>query len=144
MIHFIVSGHGHFAGGIVSAAGLIAGEAHAFTAIDFPEGESANVLSERLQAAVDAAGGAPVIIFTDILGGMPFRAAALIAGKRAHTEVVCGTNVQLLVEAVLERDEDDTPATLLERILPGAREGINALSAIQPRSPANPDAGDGI
>lgn len=144
MMHFIVSGHGQFASGMVSAVTLIAGEANAFTAIDFPEGESANALHERLQAALMAAGDAPVIIFTDILGGMPFRTSAQLAAGRAHTEVVCGSNVQLLVEAVLERDEEDSPASLLERILPGAREGLNVLTAIKPRTPVTPDAGDGI
>lgn len=144
MIHFIVSGHGHFASGIISAATLIAGEAEAFTAIDFPEGDSANALAERMQAAIDTLGEAPVIIFTDILGGMPFRTAAQIAANRAHTEVVCGTNVQLLVEAALERSEDSTPHDLLNQILPNAREGLNRLSAIQPKSPVTPDADDGI
>ncbi|MDO5091700.1 MAG: PTS mannose transporter subunit IIAB [Cardiobacteriaceae bacterium] len=143
MIRFIVSGHGQFASGAVSAASLIAGEADAFTAVDFPEGASNAQLGEALQAALDAAGADPVIIFTDILGGMPFRESALRAGQRADTEVVCGTNVQLLVEAVLERGEGETPAELLSRILPGAREGLNTLSAIQPKSP-QPDADDGI
>ena len=144
MIQFIVSGHGHFASGIVSAASLIAGEAQAFTAIDFPEGDNADALAARLHAAVEAAGDAPLIIFTDILGGMPFRSAATLAQNRPNIEVVFGTNVQLLVEAVLERGEEESPAALLERILPGAREGLNVLSARQPRTPANPDADDGI
>lgn len=144
MIRFIVSGHGQFASGVVSAASLIAGEADAFAAVDFPEGASNSQLAENLQAALQAAGDAPVIIFTDILGGMPFRESALLAGKRAHTEVVCGTNVQLLVEAVLERGEDDTPAELLARILPSARDGLNTLSAIQPKSPQPNADDDGI
>lgn len=143
MIRFIVSGHGQFASGVVSAASLIAGEADAFAVVDFPEGASNAQLGEQLQAALDAAGTDPVIIFTDILGGMPFRESALRGGQRADTEVVCGTNVQLLVEAVLERGEGETPAELLARILPGAREGLNTLRAIQPKSP-QPDADDGI
>lgn len=144
MIHFIVSGHGQFASGMVSAACLIAGEADAFSAVDFPEGESAENLQSRLQEALAHAGAQGVIVFTDILGGMPFRTAALLAAGRDNMEVVCGTNVQLLVEAALERSEDDTPATLLARILPGAREGLNLLSALQPRSPTTPTADDGI
>ncbi|MDO4776989.1 MAG: PTS mannose transporter subunit IIAB [Cardiobacteriaceae bacterium] len=143
MIRFIVSGHGQFASGVVSAASLIAGEADAFAVVDFPEGSSNTQLGADLKAALDTAGDEPVIIFTDILGGMPFRESALLAGNRPHTEVVCGTNVQILVEAVLERSEDDTPADLLARILPGAREGLNLLSAIQPKS-RQPDAEDGI
>ena len=113
-------------------------------AVDFPEGDSATALQDRRQAAVADCGDAAVIVFTDILGGMPFRTAALLAAERGNMEVVCGTNVQLLVEAVLERHDDDTPLTLLERILPGAREGLNVLTAIKPRASLTPDAGNGI
>lgn len=144
MIRFIVSGHGQFASGIVSAASLIAGEADAFTVVDFPEGSSNNQLGEGLQAALDAAGDDPVIIFTDILGGMPFRESALLAEKRAHTEVVCGTNVQLLVEAVLERGEGEMPDALLARIVPSARDGLNMLSALTAKKSKQTDADDGI
>jgi N-acetylgalactosamine PTS system EIIA component len=101
----ILTGHGGFASGMEKAMQQILGEQPAFIAIDFPETSSTALLTEQLVEAVNTLGSQQEIVFlTDLLGGTPFRVASTLAMQQPGREVITGTNLQLLLEMVLDRD----------------------------------------
>lgn len=105
MLGIILTGHGGFASGLASAMKQILGEQPQFIAIDFPETSSTALLTEQMEEALSRLDAqAEVVFLTDLLGGTPFRVASTLAMQTAGREVIAGTNLQLLLEMVLERD----------------------------------------
>lgn len=137
MIHLIITGHGSYAEGLYSAAQLLCGELAHSSVVNFYEGMSAETLEASLRDALTAAGEYPVLCLADILGGTPFRVCANIATQRVDCEVLSGANVQMLVEASLERDEARTVSELAQVLVTSAREGITTLSAQWPHKKKN-------
>ena len=81
------------------------GEQSQFIAIDFPETSSTALLTSQLEEAIaqlDCEDG--IVFLTDLLGGTPFRVASTLAMQKPGCEVITGTNLQLLLEMVLERE----------------------------------------
>lgn len=128
-MHFIVSGHAYFASGLVSAAQLICGDKECFHVIDFEEGMTSKALSAKIREKTAEGPPEHTIIFTDLLGGAPFREASLLASEYPGIQVVAGTNLQLLIEAALEQDDYDNAKALLDALIPKAREGVDTLAA---------------
>lgn len=105
MLGIVLTGHGHFASGLYEATLQIMGAQPQFTAVDFPEGISTDELEIRLRNALQQCDkGCGVIFLTDILGGSPFRTAAQISFNYTNVEVLTGTNLQLVIEMLIERD----------------------------------------
>lgn len=101
----ILCGHGGFASGLAAAMEQILGFQPQFVAIDFPAESTTALLTSQMQAALDTLAESDSMVFpTDLLGGTPFRVASLLAMNQAGSEVITGTNLQLLLERVLERD----------------------------------------
>src|SRR5690606_14962707 len=83
----------------------ILGEQLQFIAIDFPYSSTTAWLTAQLKQAVNDLDAEHDIVFlTDLLGGTPFRVASTLAMQHPGSEVITGTNLQLLLEMVLERD----------------------------------------
>ena len=57
---------------------------------------------EEAIAQLDCEDG--IVFLTDLLGGTPFRVASTLAMQKPGCEVITGTNLQLLLEMVLERE----------------------------------------
>ena len=105
MLGIILTGHGGFASGMEMAMKQILGEQSQFIAIDFPETSTTALLTAQLEQAVNALDAQDDIVFlTDLLGGTPFRVASTLAMQKTGREVITGTNLQLLLEMVLERE----------------------------------------
>lgn len=71
----------------------------------FPETSSTALLTSQLEEAIaqlDCEDG--IVFLTDLLGGTPFRVASTLAMQKPGCEVITGTNLQLLLEMVLERE----------------------------------------
>ncbi|MHC5373462.1 PTS sugar transporter subunit IIA domain-containing protein [Enterococcus sp. LJL120] len=126
MIGFIVTGHGSFAPGLVGAIEMIAGEQTAFRTIPFLEGENIDAFEEKMKAEtlslLDETEG--VIIFSDLLGGSPFRAAMLAAADQEKVEVVAGTNLPMLIEGVGMRSFEKNLLGLLTNLLETGKAGM--------------------
>ncbi len=76
-----------------------------------------------LQVVRDAAGDAPVVIFTDLASGSCAFAARKIALDRTDTAIVSGTNLPLLLDFVFHRD---LPLrALVDRLVEKGRGGIS-------------------
>lgn len=105
MLGIILTGHGGFASGMEKAMKQILGEQTQFIAIDFPETSTTALLTSQLEQAVNTLDSEDSLVFlTDLLGGTPFRVASTLAMQKPGREVITGTNLQLLLEMVLERD----------------------------------------
>lgn len=122
MLGIILTGHGGFASGMENAMKQILGEQSQFIAIDFPETSTTALLTSQLEQAVSELDAQQDIVFlTDLLGGTPFRVASTTAMQRQGTEVITGTNLQLLLEMVLERDGLTSEAFRLQALECGHR-----------------------
>lgn len=105
MLGIILCGHGGFASGLEQAMKQILGEQPQFVAIDFPQASTTALLTAQLQDAIASLDAQDDIVFlTDLLGGTPFRVASTLALQKPGREVITGTNLQLLLEMILERD----------------------------------------
>ena len=113
MLSIILTGHGGFASGMEKAMKQILGEQSQFIAIDFPETSSTAQLTSQLEEAIaqlDCEDG--IVFLTDLLGGTPFRVASTLAMQKPGCEVITGTNLQLLLEMVLERGQGEESLTV--------------------------------
>ncbi|MBD1556152.1 PTS sugar transporter subunit IIA [Vibrio sp. S9_S30] len=129
MIAVILSGHGGFASGITQAIHQIIGDQPQFKSIDFPEEATTPQLEEAMRKAIDDIDSGDGIVFlTDLLGGTPFRTASLISQERGDIEVVTGTNLQMVAEMLLERDELNL-TEFRDQALKCAHRGITSLAA---------------
>ena len=144
MTALIITGHGQFASGIHSALTLIAGDAKDVHAVDFREGDTPETLGEKLAKILKIYENDGVVIFTDIIGGAPFRQAALLASSRENIDVVYGTTLHMLVEAVLEKDHCGDVRKLVADLLPAARDGIGSLSTYTRKQPPPPATEEGL
>ncbi|WP_249086561.1 PTS galactosamine/N-acetylgalactosamine transporter subunit IIA [Raoultella ornithinolytica] len=127
MLCIILTGHGGFASGMEMAMKQILGEQSQFIAIDFPETSTTALLTAQLVQAVNALDAQDDIVFlTDLLGGTPFRVASTLAMQKTGREVITGTNLQLLLEMVLEREGLNSAAFRLQALECGHR-GLTSL-----------------
>ena len=122
MLGIILTGHGGFASGLQQAMKQILGEQPQFIAIDFPESST----TARLTAQLEQDAEHDIVFLTDLLGGTPFRVASTLAMQRPGSEVITGTNLQLLLEMVLERDGLSSEAFRLQALECGHR-GLTSL-----------------
>ncbi|EBV8521571.1 PTS sugar transporter subunit IIA [Salmonella enterica subsp. enterica serovar Newport] len=127
MLGIILTGHGGFASGMEKAMKQILGEQSQFIAIDFPETSTTALLTSQCEQAVSELDGKDGLIFlTDLLGGTPFRVASTLAMQKTDREVITGTNLQLLLEMVLDREELSSEAFRLQALECGHR-GLTSL-----------------
>ncbi|TNH04094.1 PTS sugar transporter subunit IIA [Testudinibacter sp. TR-2022] len=128
MISIIVLGHGRFASGIQYAVNQIIGEQDNIAFIDFPESKSPAQLKQEILTALEQLNHTRGVLFCcDILGGSPFRTASLIAQELPIAEVITGSNLQMLIECSMEKDELAF-ADLVELALSSGKQGITKLS----------------
>ncbi|CAM3595751.1 PTS galactosamine/N-acetylgalactosamine transporter subunit IIA [Erysipelothrix urinaevulpis] len=112
MIGIVVVGHGEFANGLKTAVELIAGPQDSFEVLSFLEGEEHQLL-DNLKQAIDAVSSDKgTLIFTDLKGGTPFRESVMVASQYEHCEVLTGTNLAMLIEAIMSRQFIETAKDL--------------------------------
>ena len=127
MLGIILTGHGGFASGMEKAMKQILGEQTQFIAIDFPETSTTALLTSQLEHAVNTLDSEDDLVFlTDLLGGTPFRVASTLAMQKPGRAVITGTNLQLLLEMVLEREGLSSEAFRLQALECGHR-GLTSL-----------------
>ncbi|MBL1228666.1 PTS sugar transporter subunit IIA [Enterococcus sp. BWB1-3] len=126
MIGCILTGHGSFAPGMMGAVEMIAGPQELFEVVSFQEEEALEVFEEKMEKAIkkllDSSDG--VVIFSDLLGGTPFRTAMLAASERENAEVLAGTNLPLLIEGSGLRCGADSAKEFVSMILEVGRSGL--------------------
>ncbi|CNH02198.1 putative phosphotransferase system protein [Yersinia thracica] len=125
MVSIIITGHGRFASGLYNALEQVIGPQQQIVAVDFPVGMSTQQLDQALQQALDTLPVEQgVVFFTDLLGGSPFRSAVQLSVQQPQFEVIAGTNMQMLAETVLDRDEIPTASEFVQQALAAGKRGI--------------------
>ena len=118
MIGIIVSGHANFATGITSSLHLIAGKQDNYAAVDFEEGDSSEDLTMHLKNAINKLADCDkFIVFTDLMGGSPFKMAAELKYELAEEkeiEVISGTNLGMVIETCMMAKFSDDLASLVD------------------------------
>jgi mannose/fructose-specific phosphotransferase system component IIA len=86
-------------------------------------GKSPDALVAEIEAI---AGGAPVIVFTDLQAGSCTLAARLSSREHPERAVLCGVNLPMLLDFVFHRD---LPLDeLVARLLAKGRQGVIAVA----------------
>lgn len=119
MTGIIVTGHGHFPTGVLSAVALVAGWPDHTVGVDFEEGQSSEDLKSSMENAMESLGGDEILILADLLGGTPFKTAATIKAENPDRKikVIAGVNMAALVEAVFSRplyDLEELAAAIIQ------------------------------
>lgn len=105
MTGIVITGHGHFPTGMLSAVELVAGPQESMAAVDFESGQSTQDLKEHMTKAIDSMEGQEILILADLTGGSPFNVAVALRAERTDRQikVMAGTNMAAVVEAVFSR-----------------------------------------
>ena len=105
MIGIVITGHGNFATGMVSALKLIAGEAKNLLPVDFLKSYSTEDLREKIYEAILSLGD-EVIVLTDINGGSPYNVSVVLQAEHPELQiaVVSGTNLPMAIATIFERE----------------------------------------
>ena len=125
MVGIIVSGHGNFASGLLSTLKLIAGEQENVIGIDFIDGQGFAELKNNIKETINNFGD-DIFILTDLAGGSPFTNFVLLKEEliNKNIEVISGTNIPMLLEVVLGRDNVELK-DLIETAKEAGANGIN-------------------
>lgn len=99
MRKIIITGHGHYATGMKSALELLAGPSSDIIAVDFTIDMNEDDLQAQFQQLTEQI---EVIFVCDILGGTPYKQAAIVANKNDQIEVVAGCNLGSVLEATFK------------------------------------------
>lgn len=99
----IVTGHGNFAKGLEDAILLLAGKQKNIVFINFTKDMSEKDLSKNIEEELK---GEPVLIFTDLIGGTPYKESIKLAVNNNNIRVVTGCNLASLLEACFTEYEN--------------------------------------
>ena len=105
MTGIVVTGHGQYAEGVMSAIRLVAGAPEQVQVVNFTEGEGVEELKSHMIQAINALESEDVLLMTDILGGSPFNVAVQLLAEPVgrNLKVVAGANMASIVQAVFMR-----------------------------------------
>ena len=144
MVGILITGHGNFPSGALSAVNLVAGNPGNVSAVDFVEGMSTEELKEKMAAAIEAIDANEILVLADLAGGTPFRTAVEL--KMTMTDkairVIAGANMPALMEAALSADVMDL-AELGPDVAQTAVEGVVDWDA-QDDDSEEPEFEDGL
>lgn len=126
MIGFILTGHGSFSTGMLGALEMITGPQESLEVVPFFEEESLAVFEEKFEQAVNnlLENCESLVVFSDLLGGTPFRTAMLSAVNHHEVTVITGTNLPTLIEASGLRYAFSNGKELADAVTEVGREGL--------------------
>lgn len=131
MTGIVVTGHGHFAEGIISALTLVAGAQKEIRAVNFIQGEGVEELKDHIKQAIGELESQDVLLLADILGGSPFNVAARLLTEETgkNLRVVAGVNMASIVQAVFMR-ENVPFDRLAAEVAEAGKEGVADLGSM--------------
>lgn len=138
----IITGHGNFATGLTSSVKLITGLEKALVPIDFEETMSSEDLKVKLTEEINSGDEEAVVIFTDIAGGTPFNQSVLLRSGNDNIEIVAGTNLPILVEAVLSQEQEVD--ALLSKLIDSGKNNIKKYEDPSNKKTQNTNDDEGI
>lgn len=144
MTGIIVTGHGHFPSGLLSAVSLVAGAPENTVGVDFEDGLGTADLKEAMARAMEELEGEELLILADLVGGTPFNVAAALKeeSRDRRIKVLAGVNMAALVEAVFSRPMYGLEE-LAAAVAAAGKEGIKDLDGLN-NSDEAPEFEDGL
>lgn len=125
MIGLLVTGHANFGSGLTSSLNLIAGEQECYQYVDFlPEYNLEDLLREMTKAMDALKDCEGILVFSDLLGGTPFRTAVEIGFPRGNVNVIAGTNLPMLAEIAMERKFETDLEALTQSAMETGKEQV--------------------
>lgn len=105
MIGIVIAGHGNFGSGLTSSVKLIAGMPEKYEVVDFVQEDSIEDLELKINKAIDNLTDCDgIIMFTDLVGGSPFKVSVETSMKRNEKIIVLGgTNLGMVIETSMAR-----------------------------------------
>lgn len=122
VVGIVVVSHGPLAEGLKGAAEMIVGAQPQFLALGMDPAADVDALRAEIEAAADQVrddGG--VLVLVDLMGGSPANASAYLAV--AGTPIVCGANLPMLLEILVQR-ASSSAQELAELVTTSGREGV--------------------
>ena len=102
MIGLVITGHGQFAAGLVSALELLIGHQDLLTAVDFEAGQNEDLLTEHLKHAVEGMHTCDeILILCDMIGGSPYKCAVRLTAILPKLTVIYGINLCMALELTM-------------------------------------------
>lgn len=145
---YVITGHGQFAPGLLSAFEMIGGANSSVVAVPFVSENASEFAAKLEQAITDAEkdSDSGVVVFTDLMGGTPFNTAMVCALKHADVEVVAGTNLPMLLECILASDSTDNAQSIAAKAVESGSAGVvNGKEALSNAADGDDgEEGDGI
>lgn len=148
MIGLVLTGHGQFSVGVGQALEMIAGKQEAFKVVPFLENDTMDSLENKLRNSIrelqEETEG--IVVFADLLGGSPFKAAMLATVESENVEVVVGTNLPMLIEIAMLREFASNAQDVVTQSLLAGKESIRQVSiqSIQSNDDDECNEGTGI
>jgi PTS system N-acetylgalactosamine-specific IIA component len=124
MIGFIITGHGNYATGLLSAINLILGNPKNVVAVDFLESDSSDELKNNIETAIKEMNVEGYVIYSDLLGGSPFKVSVELSQKYDNIKVLAGTNVAMVAENIFLR-ESNNESEIAEKSLDVGKNAID-------------------
>jgi len=126
LIGYILTGHGSFAPGLMGALEMIAGGQESFEVVPFFEKDSLESYERKIAEYVERMESEcqGVIVFTDLMGGTPFRTAMIAAETGKKTEVIAGTNLPMLIEGCMVREQFSDAGELADMLVETGRSAV--------------------
>ena len=101
----IITGHNHFASGILSSLTMIAGTKDNVYAVDFLSDDNDLSLEGKFNKIIDENKDSEIIFVCDLMGGTPFKVASKLAFTNDNYEVVTGINLGGLIDTSMKLDK---------------------------------------
>lgn len=121
----ILTGHGEFAVGLYDALTKIAGEQNNFEVVPFDTRENEQVYIEALVKACKSLDtDDTIVVFTDLVGGTPYKMAVQLKLEGYNLRVIGGTNLGMLIDFSLSRLSETDVDVLVANCLNSGRESI--------------------
>lgn len=124
MVKLIITGHGKFSSGIMDGINFIMGAQKDIVKIEFDDTDLdaySNKIEEIIKCSEKGA-----IIFTDIIGGTPFRISTILCTKYDNVCVITGANIPMIIESIIKR-ENMPLKELIVQIMDTGKNGIQTF-----------------
>lgn len=121
MTKLILTGHGSYATGMLSALELVSGPKENVVAVDFTKEDTEESLLEKLEETVT--GGETYLFVCDLMGGTPYKMAMKLAYGISNYEVVTGANLGGLLDTCFKLNQLDQK-DLVQNLLVASKKNI--------------------